>query len=175
MKYNELINFLKQYISNSSKGKMICIINKNEHESFRLAKRLKKNEHIYTVGESKKTFFHKMTVYEELLEILGDEDKVLSYAKKRELSPSRICRPISSLSSEKWRTGIAIGLLSRKKIFFISYISLEVVNMYWKKWMGGLFQECIDSGITIVFNTSFDLSKDINFDVILKAFDSVRQ
>ncbi len=167
MNCEELINYLESQALNSSKGKLVFISKAYERKNSKQMDKLRHLSSLYVVGKSKRFIFHEKTVYEELLEILGDRNKVLEYAEKRELSFSRIYRPLSSLSGEKWRASIAIGLLSGKKIFLISDMALDIFNMYWSKWMKDLFTECIDAGITLVLIAEPDLYKYIKFDIMI--------
>lgn len=162
MRYREL----QELISNN-KNRVICFSGKKTLNSHYLIYKLSKNENVYLVGKSKKRYFKRYTVYEELNELMKNSEELNKYIFKRELSVSRLNRPLESLSSEKWRASIAIGLITGKNIFVIPYISKQILDMYGEKWLDSLFKECCDYQKTIILFSDDRTINNHKFDNIV--------
>lgn len=147
--------------------KIITFSNLNKHNAKIIKHICLKYFSAYSVGTPQKKLFHKKTIYEELYDYLQDKNKVLQYAEKRNLSQSRLNRPLSFLSSEKWRASIAIGMLSKKNVFVIPWIDFRILNMYCSLWMNELFKECRDLGISLIVLTNIENCIDFKYDLKL--------
>ena len=151
----------------SSKGKLFCFSNLQKRQRTSILKECINSKVFYVVGKSKRHFLKRKTVYEELLDVLKIKESVLKYAAERELSESRLYRPLESLSSEKWRASIAIGLLSGKKYFLIPWLPKEIFHMYGKKWLNALLVECRDKEITVVVFSDIEAGDSFCFNYFI--------
>ena len=71
MRYREL----QELISNN-KNRVICFSGKKTLNSHYLIYKLSKNENVYLVGKSKKRYFKRYTVYEELNELMKNSEEL---------------------------------------------------------------------------------------------------
>lgn len=155
MKYKDFQKEYSKYIN-----QIICISCKKSFNYKCLYNKLVKEKSCYVVGKSKRHFFMRYTVYEELKEYIKSNNELNTYISELELSSSRLNRPLEVLSGEKWRASIAIGLLTGKNLFVIPWISKEIIDMYGKKWLFNLFKECCDKGKTIVLFSDSEITEN---------------
>ncbi len=160
MKY-KIIKELRKKIKENDSGSIICIDCKSRTEYSQFEKSIKNSiskMNYYYVGKSKRNLFHTYTVYEELKSILGKD--VDSYIKKKELSPSRMSRPLESLSGERWRASLYIAELLNKKIILFPWIEPEIINMYSKIWLIQDLKKMENNKVKILLPTCFEKCTD---------------
>lgn len=101
----------------------------------------KRNEKSYIVAQQKYFFLKKLTVIDELKKATGSMESALEYASERNLTYNRLSRPIDKLSAEKWRAGVAIGLLYKAQNFIFRNLSREYYEKYKHIFFMDLFND----------------------------------
>lgn len=156
-----IIQELTNEINDDDSGFIICLNCNSNREYLKFEKSIKKlvsKKDYYFVGKSKKKYFHTYTVYEEIQSIIGKN--VDLYIQKMGLSPSRMSRPLESLSGERWRASLYIAELLNKKILLFPWIQPEIINMYSEIWLKAELQKMVNNKVKILIPTNFEKCTD---------------